>query len=220
MTGTAIINFHGIGTPPAGLPDGEDKYWVSPDAYRAFLDRCCVGTERTITFDDGNASDLRHGAPELEKRGLRGAFFICANRIGRPGYLSTADLRELVSRGHTVGSHGRKHLPWPELDDTALHDEAVTAAHEIAAASGAAVTQVAIPFGRYDRRVLGKLNRAGYARVYSSDGMARLSKGGVIPRYSVRSDLPMAQQFAWFEKPPGLARRLRQEAKLRIKARR
>ena len=218
MSQTAIINFHGIGTPPPGLPEGEDKYWVSPDTYRGFLDRCCVGTERTITFDDGNASDLEHGAPELEKRGLRGAFFVCADRIGKPGYLSAADLKELVARGHTVGSHGRGHVPWPELDEPALHDEVVTAAQEIAEASGAPVTAVAIPFGRYDRRVLRKLDQAGYARVYSSDGLPRLSDGGVIPRYSVRADLPMAQQFAWFEARPGFVRLLRQEAKLRAKA--
>lgn len=218
MSNGAIINFHGIGNPPPGLPEGEDKYWVSPEAYREFLDRCCLGQARTITFDDGNASDVEHGAPELEKRGLRGAFFVCAGRIGQPGYLSAADLGDLVARGHSVGSHGRDHIPWPELDDGALHDEVVTAGEDIARASGAAVTAVALPFGRYDRRVLRKLERTGYRDVYSSDGMMRLSSHGVIPRYSVRSDLPMAEQVAWFEEKPGFARRLRQEAKLRLKA--
>lgn len=218
MTGKAIINFHGIGTPPPGLPEGGDKYWISPEAYREFLDRCCAGEARTITFDDGNASDIEHGAPELEKRGLRGAFFVCAGRIGQPGYLSAAELSDLVARGHRVGSHGRDHVPWPALDDRALHDEVVTAGEDIARASGTAVTAVAIPFGRYDRRVLGKLAAAGYRTVYSSDGMARLSGRGVIPRYSVRADLPMAEQAAWFGERPGFARRLRQEVKLRLKA--
>ena len=218
MTGTATINFHGIGTPPAGLPEGEDKYWVSPEAYRAFLDRCCVGQARTITFDDGNASDLEYGAAELEMRDLRGSFFVCAGRIGQAGYLSAADLKDLVARGHTVGSHGRHHRAWPDLDQPSLHDEVVAAGQDIARASGAAVTQVAIPFGRYDRRVLRTLAEAGYSRVYSSDGPPRLSAHGVIPRHSVRSDLPLEQQFAWFEGQPALSRRLRQEIKLRLKS--
>ena len=220
MTTSAIINFHGIGTPPPGLPEGEDKYWVSREAFRAFLDRCCAGTQRTITFDDGNASDIEHGAPELEARGLRGEFFVCAGRIGQPGYLSDADLQALVARGHKIGSHGRSHVPWPDLDDSALHDEVVSAAADIAAASGAPVDAVAIPFGRYDRRVLGKLAESGLAKVYSSDGMVRLSHRGVIPRYSVRSDLPMVTQCAWFTKMPSLAHRLQQEAKLLLKAKR
>ena len=85
-------------------------------------------------------------------------------------------------------------------------------------ASAAPVTTVALPFGRYDRRVLAKLASAGYRTVYSSDGMMRLSGQGVIPRFSVRSDLPLAKQIAWLEHRPGFARRLRQEAKLRLKA--
>ena len=218
MNTSAIINFHGIGTPPPGLPEGEDKYWVSPEAYRAFLDRCCVGQPRTITFDDGNASDIEQGAPELEARGLRGEFFVCAGRIGQPGYLSAADLKMLVARGHKVGSHGRNHVPWPDLDDAALHDEVVTAAQEIAAASGTPIDAVAIPFGRYDRRVLAKLAEWGVTTVYSSDGKVRLSRRGATPRYSVRADLPIEEQFAWFERRPGFGRKLFQEVKLRLKA--
>lgn len=218
MKDKAIINFHGIGTPPPGLPEGEDKYWVTPEAYRRFLDECCVGQDRTITFDDGNRSDIEHGAPELEKRGLTGAFFVCSDRIGQPGYLSADDLKDLVARGHKVGTHGRSHVPWPELDDRTLHDEVVTAAQEIAAASGAPVTEVAIPFGRYNRRVLAKLREAGFARVYSSDGMVRLFSKGAIPRHSVRSDLPMECQFSWFANRASWLKRLKQEAKLRLKA--
>lgn len=218
MTKSAVINFHGIGPPPPGLPEGEDKYWITPEAFRTFLDSCCVGQDRTITFDDGNASDIEHGAPELEKRGLKGAFFVCADRIGQPGYLSAAQLKDLVARGHTVGSHGRHHVFWPDLDGAALEDEVVTAAQDIAAASGAPVKEVAIPFGRYDRKVLSALRRAGFERIYSSDGPVRLSVGGVIPRHSVRADLPMAEQQAWFAARPGLSQRLRQEAKLRLKA--
>src|ERR1019366_8403811 len=62
-----------------------------------------------LTFDDGGVSSLHPIADLLESRGWRGHFFITTDRIGAPGFLSEAQLRELHRRGHVVGSHSRSH---------------------------------------------------------------------------------------------------------------
>ena len=93
MTGTdrsVILNFHGIGVPSRALEPGEDRFWISRDAYRAILDAVVAANgvpSVSITFDDGNLSDIAIGAPELAARGLTATFFVLAGRLGTPGSL-------------------------------------------------------------------------------------------------------------------------------------
>lgn len=61
-----------------------------------------------LTFDDGGASAM-YAADALERRGWRGHFFIVTDRIGTPGFLTRAEIRELHTRGHIVGSHSHTH---------------------------------------------------------------------------------------------------------------
>src|ERR1035438_7697935 len=68
-----------------------------------------VGRPVLITFDDGGVSSLHPIADLLESHGWRGHFFITTDRIGTPGFLTEAQLRELHRRGHIVGSHSRSH---------------------------------------------------------------------------------------------------------------
>src|SRR5437762_11736883 len=53
-----------------------------------------------LTFDDGGVTFLSPIAEMLERFGWRGHFFITTDRIGKPGFLSEMQLRELNRRGH------------------------------------------------------------------------------------------------------------------------
>jgi peptidoglycan/xylan/chitin deacetylase (PgdA/CDA1 family) len=68
-------------------------------------------TERSvaITADDGGASYALHIADALEEHGWRGHCFMTTDMIGRPGFLTEADLRDLDRRGHVIGSHSASH---------------------------------------------------------------------------------------------------------------
>ena len=59
-----------------------------------------------LTFDDGERSVLAEALPRLERRGWVGAVFVTTGWIGRPGYLTAADLRRLRREGWLVGAHG------------------------------------------------------------------------------------------------------------------
>jgi peptidoglycan/xylan/chitin deacetylase (PgdA/CDA1 family) len=170
------ITFHGIGTPGRALEPGEQDVWVSREQFVALLDRVQGRRDVAITFDDGNASDFAHGLPELAARGLRGTFFVVAGRLGSPGFLDAAAVRELAAAGMEIGCHGMRHRPWRGLDQQALHEELVEAKTVLEDVVGRPVTRAACPFGSYDRRVLRMLRRAGYTHVYTSDrGPARAS---------------------------------------------
>lgn len=68
----------------------------------------------SLTYDDGLKEHIDLVAPELEKRGFRGSFWIIGNRIGvkdpkHGDRMTFDDLRELHRRGHEVGSHTWSH---------------------------------------------------------------------------------------------------------------
>lgn len=170
-----ILNFHGIGEPPPSTACAERRYWLDESFFLSILDhlsaaRSTASPAARITFDDGNMSDAEIALPALAKRGLTASFFICAGRIGMPGYLDVAALRELSRAGMRIGSHGFHHRDWRKLDDTELDAEIAGARKMLEDLCGAAIDEAAIPFGSYDRRVLAKLRSEGYRSAYTSDG--------------------------------------------------
>lgn len=192
MQTTAILNFHGLGEPPAFVEADERPYWASVSAFEAIVamaakaPRARVG----ITFDDGNTSDLAIAAPRLAAAGLSATFFVCTDRLGAEGYLNEADLRALVGFGMEVGSHGEAHVRWTGLERSAVRGIVSRSLAKLSDVCGRPVRTVAIPFGAYDRTVLAALRDAGVERAFSSDGGLALTGAMLQPRLSYRIDRP------------------------------
>jgi len=169
---TPVLNltFHGIGEPPAAVGVAERDVWLSEADFAASLDAIGTLPEATVSFDDGNASDLQIALPALRERGIGATFFVVAGRLGEPGYLSAEDLRALRDEGMTIGLHGMHHQRWRGLSDDELDEEISEARRRLEDAAGAPLDAAACPFGAYDRRVLSRLRRAGFAAVFTSDG--------------------------------------------------
>ena len=174
-----VLTFHGIGPPPAWVPEAERPYWMPKADFLAFIAQ--VGSQArdldlrlTASFDDGNLSDLEIAAPALRQHAIAGLFFPCSGRIGKPGYLSADSIRTLSDQGFGIGTHGVDHLPWASLGPAALSDEVNQSKTVIETVLGRAINAAALPFGSYNRRVLAALRAAGYSTVYSSDpGLAQ-----------------------------------------------
>lgn len=179
------VCFHGIGQPRRPLENGEDRYWVADDQFCRLLDEVSTWPDVSLSFDDGNVSDLEIAVPALQERGLRAAFFVLAARLDAPGSLSRTDLAELTAKGMTIGTHGMDHVPWRRLADADARRELIEARATIEAAVGAPVTQAACPLGRYDRRLLANLRRLGYQHVFTSDRRAARPGAWLQPRFSV-----------------------------------
>ncbi len=97
---SVILNFHGIGTPHAGVDAAERPYWISREFFTDILDLVAGRPQVGWTFDDGNASDLE-AAAMLEARGLNGEFFVLAGRFGPEHYLTRN--RSSIRSGMTLG---------------------------------------------------------------------------------------------------------------------
>ncbi len=187
-----IINFHGIGQPLRLQEPGEAAYWVSEEMFHdivALAAELRKGVDTQFTFDDGNLSDLTIAAEPLAAAGYSAEVFVLSARIDTPGSLGVDDIRRLMSIGHQIGTHGANHVDWTGLDAAGETREFVEARDRLAGICGHAITSAAIPFGRYNARVLRTLRVHGYDRVLSSDGGGWTAGQSPIPRTSMRHNM-------------------------------
>lgn len=187
------------------------RYKLTPDAFEAHLDALAatglrIGTlahqpppEVLISFDDGGSSAML-AATALERHGWRGQFFITTGRIGTPGFLSAEELRELVLRGHVVGSHSHTHptymgkLTRPELDE-----EWTRSAGALGEILGEAPASASVPGGYVSQAVIAAAAAAGYELLFTSEPTARVAETGLLVRgrYTIWSTTPARVAVAY-----------------------
>jgi peptidoglycan/xylan/chitin deacetylase (PgdA/CDA1 family) len=123
-----------------------------------------------ITFDDGHISNYDHALPQLEKTGVRATFFIVASFVGtKADTMNAAQLRELISLGHEIGSHSWSHPVLPQCSSKELMDQLVRSREVLAGMIGREVTAISMPHGNWNKRVVETCKEAGYSQVYTSD---------------------------------------------------
>lgn len=211
MADDKVINicFHGIGSPQRELEPGEQTYWIEVDQYLRILDELTTWPSVGISFDDGNASDVRHGLPALLERGLSAQFFVLAGRLRCPGSLDVDDIHELCRYDMGVGTHGMEHRPWRHMDQVTRDRELVEARQQISTITRTNVGAAACPLGRYDRRLLHDLRKLGYSRVYTSDRRMARGSAWLQPRFSVHAYDTVESLRASVLKRPKLSQRIK-----------
>ena len=88
-------------------------------------DKACA---TSFTFDDGLEEHLSIVAPELEKRGWRGTFWVCGAKVSGEkktddAYLSWDEIRQLSESGHEVSNHGWNHKKLSKLSRERIIEE-------------------------------------------------------------------------------------------------
>lgn len=214
----SVLNFtfHGIGAAPSELEHSERPVWVTQADFCSALDAIHRRDRAEVTFDDGNFSDTAIALPALLERGMSGRFFVVAGRVGLPGYLSADDLGALHDAGMQIGVHGMRHRSWRGLADEDLQEEIFESRRQLEAHIGERLTSAACPFGAYDRRVLGALRRAGFTRVFSSDGGYASPQAWFQPRNTLTSGSDAGTIDRIARQSWGLSGRLRR-AKILVK---
>ena len=66
-------------------------------------------SELALSFDDGHISDFDIVLPLLKEYGAQGTFFITPNFVGKEGYMSWGQIRDLGEAGMEIGSHSLTH---------------------------------------------------------------------------------------------------------------
>jgi peptidoglycan/xylan/chitin deacetylase (PgdA/CDA1 family) len=121
-----------------------------------------------LTFDDGSETDLIMAAPALREVGFHATFYLVTGFLGRKGYLSQPQARELAEQGFEVGCHSMSHRYLPDLTAPELRREVSDAKTELEQILGRRVEHFSCPGGRWNRRVAEMAREAGYISVATS----------------------------------------------------
>ncbi len=133
------LMYHDVSAGPLGVTGGSEYFSVSTEAFgrqlrsieelglrgRSIADVLASGSGPVvaISFDDGDLGQATRAFPALVARGMTATFFITTGWVGRPGYVSWAQLRDMHQAGMSIQSHTHSHPFLSELDAEALRDE-------------------------------------------------------------------------------------------------
>jgi hypothetical protein len=121
----------------------------------------------SLTFDDGDPSQLETAVPALVKRGLRGTFFLIANRIK-----NLDDWKKAAQAGQEIGNHTLDHKHGWSLSQAEAVEQVVSSRKKLEELLGVSTPTFAYPFTEITpdlRQTAEKhhfLSRGGYGSVY------------------------------------------------------
>jgi peptidoglycan/xylan/chitin deacetylase (PgdA/CDA1 family) len=156
----------------------------------------------TLTFDDGGASYYTAIADRLEAMGLRGHCFVSTNFIGERGFLTATQIRELDSRGHTIGTHSASHPQrFSALTPIEMRVEWSDSRQKLEDIVGRAVTTGSIPGGYFSTSVAKAAAATGLRTLFTSEPTTNRSSVddcALIGRFTIRRGHPpdMARRYA------------------------
>jgi peptidoglycan/xylan/chitin deacetylase (PgdA/CDA1 family) len=157
----SVLVYHSISSPPEPLPADAD---ISPEQFEQQLRwlsrwRRVVTLNETlhsatsrrlaaITFDDGYRDNLTVALPLLERFQLPMTLFVAAGLVGRDGYLSADELREISQHPLvTVGAHGLWHRHFNRLTPEEARFELIESRRLLAEITSSTIDLMAWPYG-------------------------------------------------------------------------
>ena len=123
-----------------------------------------------LTFDDGYADAYTNAFPLLKKYGFIGTFFITCNLIGRPGYMTWDQVKELDHLGMDIESHAMDHKAMSGFSLAGLAYEMGQARATLAQQLGHEVRFFAYPSGDYNATALQGAAANGYFAAFLKGG--------------------------------------------------
>ncbi|MBE02567.1 polysaccharide deacetylase family protein [uncultured Marinobacter sp.] len=164
----------------------------------AALTRTDDHNQVAISFDDAYASVYTNAAPRLQARGWPYTIFVNTDAVGRPGYMTWAQLAELAARdgvtianhsadhGHLARAPGESESAW----QTRVADSLDRAQRTLNEKLGAEVPMLAYPYGEFDAGLASEVARRGWLGFGQHSGpIGPQSDRRRLPRF------PMANAF-------------------------
>jgi len=177
----SVLVYHTISSPPDPLPADID---ISPERFERQLRwlsrwRRVVPLDETlrvppkrrlaaITFDDGYRDNLTVALPLLERFQLPMTLFVAAGFLGREGYLSEQELREMSQHPLvTIGAHGLWHRNFNCLTSNEARFELMESRQLLAGVTGRTVDLLAWPYGECNAELEQLSAECGYRASWS-----------------------------------------------------
>lgn len=145
-----------------------------------------------ITFDDGGEGAYTHAADLLEKHGFRGHFFVATDFIDTSTFLKKDQIRELVTRGHVIGSHSASHPTRMSSCTVAeMRNEWRDSMKKLSDIVDKPVTTASVPGGYFSRAVAEMAAECGIKFLFNSEPVTSVYDVNgckVFGRYTIKQN--------------------------------
>jgi peptidoglycan/xylan/chitin deacetylase (PgdA/CDA1 family) len=119
-----------------------------------------------LTFDDTDLDQYTIAEPAMKKYGFKGVFFVMTVSIGRPNYMTRAQIKDLSDKGHDIGSHTWDHhnvKKYQGKDWETQIDKPTKTLEEI---TGKNIHHFAYPFGLWNPEAIPELKKRGFKSAF------------------------------------------------------
>jgi peptidoglycan/xylan/chitin deacetylase (PgdA/CDA1 family) len=205
-----ILMYHYVSVLPPDADKVRMDLTVSPDAFQTQMDYLTTNGYHPIrlsdladylldgaplpdkpivlTFDDGYADNYANVFPTLRIRKFPATFFIITEFVNesRWGYLSWAQLAEMVKGGMEIGSHSLDHPSLYRKSRSFQDSEIAGSKRMIEANLPVTVVSFSYPSGDYDANTLAALRAAGYLGAVTEIQGARQSSDKILELRRIR----------------------------------
>ncbi len=119
-----------------------------------------------LTFDDTKLDQYTNALPELKKYGFKGVFFIMTVSLGKPNYMSKAQVKELSDAGHVIGSHTYDHQNVKKYQGEDWVTQIEKPTKTLKEITGKDVKYFAYPFGLWNKEAIPELKKRGFTSAF------------------------------------------------------
>ena len=119
-----------------------------------------------LTFDDTDLDQYTIAEPTMKKYGYKGIFFVMTVSLGRPNYMSKAQVKDLSDKGNDVESHTWDHhnvKKYQGKDWEIQIDKPTKTLEEI---TGKNIQHFAYPFGLWNPEAIPELKKRGFKSAF------------------------------------------------------
>lgn len=119
-----------------------------------------------LTFDDTKLDQYTTAIPEMKKYGFKGVFFIMTVSLGKPNYMSKAQVKELSDAGHVIGSHTYDHQNVKKYQGEDWVTQIEKPTKTLKEITGKDVKYFAYPFGLWNKEAIPHLKKRGFTSAF------------------------------------------------------
>ena len=141
---------------------------ILPDQLYAYLTTGAALPSKPVmlTFDDTDLDQFTVARPELDKHGFKAVYFVMTVSLGRPKYMSKAQVKQLAAEGNVIGSHTWDHhnvKKYQGQDWVTQIDKPTKTLEEI---TGQKINYFAYPFGLWNPAAIPELKQRGFVAAF------------------------------------------------------
>ena len=142
---------------------------ILPDQLYAYLTTGAALPSKPVmlTFDDTDLDQFTIARPELAKYGYKAMYFVMTVSLGRPHYMSKAQVKQLSDEGNIIGSHTWDHhnvKKYRGQDWVTQIDKPTKTLEDI---TGKKINYFAYPFGLWNEQAFPELKKRGFVAAFS-----------------------------------------------------